>query len=190
MQSLNALMQQLERSPEWQSTALLRRILALWPQLVGEAVAQHSQPTKMQHHRLEVTVSSSAWSQTLTFERPRILQKLRDRLPETRELIHDLRFTTVRWRQSQQKLTPPPQGVLAAHPSWVSGASGHRATRPHTAAEAFASWATWRQAQWAQQSTCPACQHPCPTQELQRWSMCSICVAQHWQQSLSQNRMQ
>ncbi|MEM0981943.1 MAG: DUF721 domain-containing protein, partial [Cyanobacteria bacterium P01_H01_bin.58] len=103
MQSLQALMRQLEQSAQWQASATLRQILARWPQLVGAAVAQHSQPVKTHRKLLEVSVSSSAWAQTLTFERTKILTKLHQQIPASIYEVQDLRFTTVRWRQPQQR---------------------------------------------------------------------------------------
>jgi len=106
MQSIQTLMNTLERSPQWQANASVRRVLALWPQLVGEAVAQHSRPTKIQRRVLQVAVSSAAWSQTLTFERSRILQKLHESLPETQSTIADLRFAAGNWHQEGRRSQP------------------------------------------------------------------------------------
>jgi predicted nucleic acid-binding Zn ribbon protein len=77
MQSLQQAMADLEASSQWRSQALLRNILRVWPQVVGTAVAQHSRPTGLQKQVLQVRVTSAAWSQTLTFERLQILDKLR-----------------------------------------------------------------------------------------------------------------
>jgi len=180
MQSLHTLMTQLERSPAWRSNASFRQLLAQWPQLVGAAVAQHSQPTKVQRGVLQVTVSSAAWAQTLTFERYRILQKLRQQMPAIATEIQDMRFTTARWRQDSQRARPPARTVLNQHPSWVAAPTHPSQVPPQTAAEAFQRWAHQRQAQLAHQSRCPRCQRPCPSQELQRWSACAICMSQQW----------
>lgn len=188
MQSIQTLMTTLERSPQWQATASLRRVLALWPQLVGEAVAQHSRPTKIQRRALQVAVSSAAWSQTLTFERSRILQKLHAALPETQSTIADLRFAAGDWHQVTQRSDPTATPALHHHPSWAAGHYAATASQPQSAASAFQQWAMCKQAQLASQSQCPRCQCPCPTPEVERWGVCAICIARQWHTPQSQNR--
>ncbi|MEO1094040.1 MAG: DUF721 domain-containing protein [Cyanobacteria bacterium J06638_28] len=184
MQSLQALMQQLEQSAQWQASATLRQILARWPQLVGTAVAQHSQPVKIHRKLLEVSVSSSAWAQTLTFERTKILTKLHQQISASIHEVQDLRFTTVRWRQPQQRSDIAARTTLSTHPSWAPRPQGNSWAPPQNANEAFQQWSTWKQAQLTHQSICPECQRPCPQQELQRWSACAICMTHHWQTKL------
>jgi predicted nucleic acid-binding Zn ribbon protein len=180
MQSLQALMKQLERSPEWQSSAPLRQVLAAWPEVVGAAVAQHSQPLKVQRGVLQVAVSSAAWAQTLTFERIRILQKLHQRVPAIASDIQEMRFATAQWQRTKSQ----PKGVnfpsLRGHPSWAPPLPTPFATLPTTAAGAFQQWSKRVQSQLATQSTCPRCQRPCPTSELHRWSVCAICATHQW----------
>ncbi|MGF1521096.1 MAG: DUF721 domain-containing protein [Leptolyngbyaceae cyanobacterium] len=185
MQSLSTLMKQLERSPRWQASANLRRLLTLWPQIVGAAVAQHSQPCQVKRGILHVSVSSSAWAQTLTFERLRILEKIHLQLPATKTDINEIRFATARWQQLQRRSRSIVQSQLAEHPSWakttVQPTSQPAAT---TATDAFKQWSQRIQTQFLDQSVCPECRCPCPTQELQRWPACSICMSHHWQNNL------
>lgn len=185
MQSLQTLIRRLERSPQWQSSALFRQLLALWPQLVGSAVAQHSRPYSLQKTTLRVAVSSAAWAQTLMFERLRILQKLHQQLPMTASEIDEIRFSTVHWprvsRSSRAKAVPK----LEHHPSWakpVASANNGGATLK-TPEQVFRQWSLRKQAQLASQSLCPHCKRPCPVQELQRWSRCAICMTHVWQQN-------
>ncbi|MEM9117634.1 MAG: DUF721 domain-containing protein [Cyanobacteria bacterium P01_F01_bin.56] len=188
MQSIQTLMQTLERSPQWQANASLRRILARWPQLVGDAVAQHSRPTKIHRHVLQVSVSSAAWSQTLTFERSRILQKLHESLPETQTTIQDLRFAAANWSQTSQRAAPTARPTLAEHPSWAAGPPTSTPGLPPTASGAFQQWADRKRTQLASQSLCPRCGSPCPSQEVNRWGICAICIAHQWYAPQTQNR--
>jgi predicted nucleic acid-binding Zn ribbon protein len=181
MQSLQTLMQHLDQSPQWRATAGLRQILAVWPQLVGEAVAQHSQPTKVYRDVLQVTVSSAAWAQTLTFERPRILHNLHQTLPATQTTIQDLRFSAAQWQRERPRSHPRSTIALADHPSWAGALQHTKALPPQTADMAFQQWEHRRRTQLSTQSQCPRCHCPCPTQELQRWSMCAICITHQWQ---------
>ncbi|MBE7381377.1 MAG: DUF721 domain-containing protein [Leptolyngbya sp. SIO1E4] len=183
MQSLQTLMQQLERSPRWQASASFRQLLTLWPQLVGTAVAQHSWPHQVQRGILHVSVSSAAWAQTLTFERCRILEKLHRQIPATVTEIQELRFATARWRQTTQRSRPLASPQLREHPSWAQVPQRQATLSPNTADDAFHGWSQRLQRQLADQSLCPECQRPCPTQELQRWPACAICMTHHWQTS-------
>jgi predicted nucleic acid-binding Zn ribbon protein len=175
MQSLTTLMKTLERSPQWRANAGLRQVLAIWPQLVGDAVAQHSRPTKVYRGVLQVSVSSAAWAQTLTFERLRILQKLHAALPLLQTEIKDLRFAMAQWQRETHQAPRTATLSLSDHPSWANVAQRRSRQVPQTADGAFQQWADRKRRQLASQSQCPQCQSPCPTQELARWSVCAIC---------------
>ena len=184
MQSLQTLMRQLERTPGWQAAAPLRQLVALWPRLVGAAVAQHSAPNRIQRGVLYVSVSSAAWAQTLTFERPRILAKIHEQIPVMVSDVQEIRFSTARWHQNAQRsrsLTPFQQ---TQHPSWIQPVSRLSQPLPKTAETAFRAWSHHMRAQLATQSSCPKCKRPCPTQELERWTVCSICMTHYWQTNL------
>lgn len=173
-------MQKLERSPRWQASTEFRALLALWPQLVGPAVAQHSQPHQIQRGVLQVTVSSSAWAQTLTFERLRILKKIHQQIPSTTSEIQAMRFSTARWQQLRRQSRPLKSPQATDHPSWVPSPQKTFQAFPKTADEAFRRWSHQIQTQMNTQSFCPECQCPCPTQELKRWPACAICMSHHW----------
>ena len=190
MQSIQALMNNLERSPQWQASSGLRQVLAIWPQLVGAAVAQHSQPTKIYREVLQVSVSSAAWAQTLTFERTRIRQKLHHKLPLLATKIRDLRFASAEWRRLTQRSQPLAVNSLTHHPSWAALNPDLSPLPPATAHDAFQKWAERKQAQLANQSQCPCCHSPCPSQELQRWGVCAICQAHQWHTLQSQDRQE
>lgn len=181
-------MQKLERSPQWQASSTLRQILALWPQLVGKAVAQHSQPTKIHRRALQVSVSSAAWAQTLTFERLKILQKLHQAIPPSQAEIQDLRFATAQWQRVTQRSQLTPSVNLAEHPSWATSPPRSARSRPEDVTTAFNQWATDKQRQLSSQSRCPSCHSPCPSQELQRWSICAICMTHKWQSEYQKSR--
>lgn len=186
MESIQQLIGHLERNPQWQAQVQFRRIVALWPTVVGPAVSQHSRPTGLQQQVLQVAVSSAAWAQTLTLERLTILQKLRDRLPADSQ-PSDLRFSTGRWA-SAPKGTP--LGQLGATRRDLPLPHRHcQRERPPTAVDAFQQWAEWLQAQQADQPACPHCQRPCPATELTRWSCCSLCATAAWQHGIAGHRI-
>ncbi len=186
MQSLQQAMTDLERSPQWRSQALMRNVLRVWPQVVGVAVAQHSRPTGLQKQVLQVMVTSAAWSQTLTFERLQILDKLRAHLSGT-VVINDIRFSPGRWSKS----APPSLGdtIMANHPSRLTpGVGAPQQERPESAIAAFSQWQHRLEARSHGQNPCPHCHCPCPPGELARWSVCSICATRQWQASIGQSR--
>jgi predicted nucleic acid-binding Zn ribbon protein len=186
MESIQQLIGHLERNPQWQAQAQFRRIVALWPTVVGPAVSQHSRPTGLQQQVLQVAVSSAAWAQTLTLERLNILQKLRDRLPADSQ-PRDLRFSPGRWASAPQGTPLGQLGADAQRDRPVSRRQPQR-ERPSTAVDAFNQWAERLQAQQADQPACPHCQRPCPATELARWSCCSLCATAAWQHAIAGHR--
>lgn len=179
MQSLQALIQHLERSPLGRSQVELRHILAVWSTCVGPAVAQHSQPKHLHQGVLQVAVSSAAWAQNLTFERLQILKKLRQHLPAHIQ-VQELRFNTVRWQLPRPASAGPSVHPLADHPSWVGTPLSLKRTEQDSAEAVFQHWAAGVRSQFADQATCPECGLPCPRQELNRWSVCAICMTHRW----------
>lgn len=185
MQSLQNVIGQLEQSPQWQAQGNFRRILSLWPQVVGVAVGQHSRPTGLNQGTLQVAVSSAAWAQTLTLERRTILQKLRDRLAPTVSL-GDIRFSTGRW-QSAPQTTAQGGGwdrggrLQLSDPLSDPWPTAAPPPRPATALAAFHQWSQRLQAHQAQQPRCPQCHLPCPQGEIDRWALCALCVTRPWQ---------
>lgn len=85
-----------------------------WQRAVGERLAKHTEPVKLQNGQLTVRVDSSAWLTELTFLSPEILQKLQtiftpERLKEIRFKQESLR-TIPKWMQEKPPLPqlPPP----------------------------------------------------------------------------------
>jgi hypothetical protein len=66
------------------------KIFAVWEDSVGQTVASHSQPEKIQSGYLTVIVSDSAWMQELQFLKSEIKKKLNQKLG--RGTVRDIRF--------------------------------------------------------------------------------------------------
>jgi predicted nucleic acid-binding Zn ribbon protein len=75
---------------ELEDAALEARAVMLWGQVVGEQMARATEAQKVQGGTLVVITRSSAWAQELSFQKPTILRKYRDRLGK--EFVKDLRF--------------------------------------------------------------------------------------------------
>jgi predicted nucleic acid-binding Zn ribbon protein len=187
MQSLQQAMADLEASSQWRSQALLRNILRVWPQVVGTAVAQHSRPTGLQKQVLQVRVTSAAWSQTLTFERLQILDKLRPHLPPA-AVVNDIRFSPGRWSTST---SAPPGGYCLCQPSQSFSCRDCAAPARSPRQRDRRLWPVATPPQPAKRSAnslAPIATAPARQESLARWSVCSICAAHQWQSTLGQAR--
>lgn len=66
-----------------------QEVLESWPAIVGDRIAEHSQAVGIENGILTVRVESSVWAQELNLLRPKIVQRLRERLGEE---LKDIRF--------------------------------------------------------------------------------------------------
>ena len=65
-------------------------ILGAWDEIVGESVAEHSQPRSIRNQILFIDVTHPTWMQQLQFLKPTLLEKVNAFLSEP--LIQDIRF--------------------------------------------------------------------------------------------------
>lgn len=84
-----ALQESLERQ------GLVRRIreqevLQRWDELVGTAIANHAQPTRLRNGVLWIEVRDAAWRQELTMMRNGLVEKINDALGTS--VVKDIRF--------------------------------------------------------------------------------------------------
>ena len=181
--SLNHLLNSLQEQAEWQP---LQHLLKFWPEVVGAAVAAHTRPTAIQRDILSVATSSAAWSQTLTFERQRILEKLNAKLPSP---VLDIRFSTAQWQRPKNSSLEPESATRnfwREHPScFVDAPPGLKIEQDDRDPNAtFDRWAKLMQARSHGLPLCPQCHCPTPPGELQRWASCSICTTKQWHASM------
>lgn len=185
LQPLQRVMKQIEQQKAWQSQQIFRQIKTRWPELVGNAVALQTRPTSLHNQVLQVAVANASWAQNLMFERRRLLQKINTELSLS---LSDIRFSTAKWNSSTGTNSSLADSlkIWQQHPSRLSGTS----TQPSTSdlrqvvvadpREVFERWA--KQVQLRSQSLplCPQCSCPTPVGELERWSMCSLCITKQW----------
>lgn len=178
--SLNRILNTLEQQSRWQYQPF-QRLLKCWTETVGVAVATHTRPISIQRDVLCVATSSAAWAQTLTFERPRILQKLNSQLPSP---LVDIRFSTAQWQHSKAtNLTAQAKDLSQEHPSFFldkTCTSNSKIPSSKDPNATFECWAKVMQARSQGLPLCPQCQCPTPIGELQRWTICSICIAKQY----------
>ena len=75
---------------DWKEGLQLGKLMARWETIVGQAIAQHAQPVRMQRTTLVLTVTNHAWMQELGFLKQDILKKISAAFP--RLVIKELRF--------------------------------------------------------------------------------------------------
>lgn len=181
MRSLQQLLGQIQQQPNWQQRQQFQQIQLRWIEAVGSVVAAQTRPVALQRTVLHVATASSVWAQNLMFERPRILAKLNAQLPFP---ITDIRFSTARWHDLTADELPSATAELwERHPCrMVAPSQTNRLppAAPQTPDAAFRRWAEQVQARSHHLPPCPLCQCPTPKGELERWSMCSHCVAKTW----------
>ncbi|HEY9735085.1 MAG TPA: DciA family protein [Trichocoleus sp.] len=195
LDALGQVIRQLENQPQWHGQRQFRRVLDCWPRVVGPSVAVQTQPVRIAQGVLFVAVINSTWGQTLTFERLRILEKLNALIAPP---LNDIRFSTADWfrrspnQRGQNRSEDPEQsevsGLVRSHPSYlppdptaIPVEKSPSSPPPDTALEAFQRWAQQRQQATRHQAHCPQCSCPCPSGELKRWSVCSLCAVKAWQ---------
>jgi predicted nucleic acid-binding Zn ribbon protein len=168
--SLDKLLSALENQAQFKELQQFQRILDCWPEAVGAAVASHSKPVGIARNVLWVATSSSAWSQTLTLERSRILKKLNALLPDP---PIDIRFSPAQWRDAATAYTLDRENTFRGSLPKTSLPAVKRepAKDPQTA---FARWAQTLQKR-SQLPLCPRCQCHTPAAEIERWGICAFC---------------
>lgn len=200
LQSLQRLMKQIEQQKTWQAQHIFRQVASRWPELVGEAVALQTRPTSLQDHVLQVAVANASWAQNLMFERRRLMQKINAELNVS---LRDIRFSTAKWGSSTSTKAWMADSlqIWHQHPSRISdgldgadgsdwpsagGQTGRRLEESDLTQavadprEVFERWAKRVQVRSQSLPLCPQCHCPTPQGELERWSVCSLCVTKQW----------
>ncbi|MEA4835890.1 MAG: DUF721 domain-containing protein [Anaeromusa sp.] len=90
MQPLSLVLAQAIRKMNIAKPFAMHSLIGHWRQLVGDDIADHSQPQKVEFGVLVVMVDSSVWTHHLTLLKTDILQKIHQYTGE--KLISDLRF--------------------------------------------------------------------------------------------------
>ena len=65
------------RARGWDDRLAAARVVARWPQVVGDAVAAHCQPSRLEEDgTLQVVADSAAWATQLTYLQGKLLDRL------------------------------------------------------------------------------------------------------------------
>lgn len=182
--SLNHVLGSLESQYKQQHQQQLQQVMGHWQTVVGAVVAAQTRPTSVQRGVLKVATSSAAWAQNLVFERQRILEKLNQVVPGS---LTDIRFSTAQWAEIPLATFPGEQeqrDLWKLHPSRLPGKEIGQVNSaplpPDTPLLAFRNWAMVVRSRTQHLPHCPQCHSPTPIGELERWQVCSLCVAKRW----------
>jgi predicted nucleic acid-binding Zn ribbon protein len=110
MNSLSEVLEAALKRLDLADAALEARAVMLWPQVVGEQMARASEAQKVQPGgTLLVNTRSSVWSQELSFHKPSILRRYKERLGK--DWVKDLRFSVgpIRGVAAAAGLSTPPE---------------------------------------------------------------------------------
>jgi predicted nucleic acid-binding Zn ribbon protein len=179
----------------WQQRCQYLLIVEKWSDIVGESVAKQTCPIGVYQKALQVAVSSSVWSQALTFERVRILAKINALFVGSGNLaIADIHFSTAKWATQQQTLKER-KVATEDHPSYLPPAIANESSprqlkpnlkikletpkAPETASEAFQRWQNVMKLRTNQMPQCPRCDRPALKGEISRWQMCRVCAIEY-----------
>jgi predicted nucleic acid-binding Zn ribbon protein len=89
------------------------RLIRVWPEVVGEAIARRTEVNGLKFHTAVVKVSGAMWIQELNLMKPQILSRLRDALGN--DSVRELRFMQGRLsRREPRKLRPVGRNQRAA----------------------------------------------------------------------------
>jgi hypothetical protein len=110
---------------------------AVWPEIVGEKVAQHSHPAQIGGDTLVVATRSAAWSEQLSFLSEPVIEAIRARVPsaEIRRLRFRVGFTPWKGIRTSRKRVERGEGSSRSVRA-VSGCAVDALARFRTAVEA------------------------------------------------------
>jgi predicted nucleic acid-binding Zn ribbon protein len=170
LEGVKGVLIQLKRT-QWKSQQTFEQLRNQWPEIVGELVAAQTRPVRINPQRvLQVAASSPVWAQNLAFERMQILAKVNTVLDKP---VTDIHFSAALWHRSFKE-APKPQSFPS--PWGDAPAVIPAPILPKDSQDAFSRWADVVQQQGQSRPRCPVCECPTPLQELQRWTVCSLCA--------------
>ncbi len=85
------------------------RLIGAWEQIVGQGVAEATEPARLQNRTLQVKVANSVWMQQLQFHKKLIIQKVNQFLGGP--FLQDLRFVLGEKAKAEPK--PPKKEPMA-----------------------------------------------------------------------------
>jgi len=109
MSPLGAVLEGAVQNLELGDAAQEARAVAMWPQVVGEAMARATEALRVRSGTLIVATRSAAWSTELSFHKPSIIRAYRERLGT--DFVRDIRYSVapIRGRRAEAESMRPPE---------------------------------------------------------------------------------
>lgn len=181
--SVEKILNQLEKQPGWEKFRAYRQILQVWQDSVAKNTVNHTRPLYVSRQILWVATDSASRAQELSFQRYALLKKLNQQLPFT---LKDIRFsasgfTTTNHVESKSEVlftVSQQQKYLKPKSNLNTVENNHSASEQAKIAARRWLDAIEENIQSPALIPCPLCQSPTPSGEMERWSCCYICAAQ------------
>ena len=189
--SIEKILNQLAKQPGWSKFRDYQQLLKCWHSSVNQNTAQHTRPLYIARQVLWVATDSAARAQELSFQRYALLKRLNRQLPFT---LKDIRFSSSGWHQKNYllnsseiffKVSQQQSEPKASEPKIVTKSiqnnidSSSPAEKAKLAAQSWLERVEQNSASWL---SCPICNAPTSTREIDRWNSCYLCVSQKWSQ--------
>ena len=111
---IGSLLKQLYNQPGIGEQLSRHQAWLIWDQLVGEQIAARARPLRLRKGTLEVQVDHPVWMQQLQMLKPKILEKINQRIPSAE--ISDIYLRLAKGSPPPQQLKSPRTG---APPKWT-----------------------------------------------------------------------
>ena len=187
--SLKNILHQLSQQPEWEQYKQYCEVIECWQKIINQKVAQNTKPKSISRQVLWIATSSSVWAQELSLQRYGFLKKLNSQLSFT---LTDIKFSPARWTELSPT-TPSQTKNDIANGQKLSLSSENRLNNAKKLENsqkidepkiALKRWLerikTKAESPTQPYLLCPQCSSLTPISELERWQVCSHCIAKKW----------
>ena len=187
--SLKNILHQLSQQPEWEQYQQYCEVKECWQKIINPKIAQNSKPKSISRQILSIATSSSVWAQELSLQRYSLLKKLNSQLSFT---LRDIRFSPALWTELSTTTSPATKNDIANEQKLslspvnrLNNAkkleNSEKIDDPKIALKRWLERIKTR-AESATQPylLCPQCGCFTPIAELERWQVCSHCIAKKW----------
>ena len=183
--SLKNILHRLSQQPEWEQYQQYCEVKKCWQKITNQKIAYNTQPKFISRQILWVATSSSVWAQELSLQRYSLLKKLNSQLTFT---ITDIRFSPGNWTESSltsqseaknHNITKFPKPPIL--PKIKGLKNSPKIDDPQIALKKWLEKIQNRaESQTQPYLPCPQCSSLTPIPELERWQVCSHCIANKW----------
>ncbi len=171
------LFEEILKTPQTQKVLLLYRIKEAWPNIVGNRLAQTSQPDTIKNSTLFVTTTSPCWSQEIMLKQNTILHELSKRHPNLKlqsiRCINKRFVSPKRMASSQANTYSPSTLIISPQRQKIIAHIAAQLKDPNLAEKVKKTMEKWELRKlWALKKGLQPCRKCC---RLQKHTICSNC---------------